>query len=244
VPHRTFAPLVVALAVRADVRSQLALRAAKFIPAALTTLAFIVAACVSSSRTVPLPPESVDDAAAPRAYRWPIGTHELRVWIEPWSPLRGWTPAHVATVDSALDAWSSAGTMSFVHVTRSDDADIRLRWTDDLPASHPGVTKLTPNEHGELRVANILVNVTPGPSRGARSRLLYGIVAHEIGHAVGLPHAESRSRLMYPVLYELSVTPEDLDALRRVATQHQRLSDLGSRAAAGRGQRLLGVAAP
>jgi len=216
VPNREFAPLVVAHAERTAARSLLLNRAARLVPCGLVTLAFVVVAGVSSSRAAPPTGDRIDDPPSGPAYRWPDGLRHLRVWVEPWSTLRGWTPAHLLMVDSALDAWGRAGTVSFVRVTRSEDADIRVRWTERLPASHPGVTSLTPNERGELQVASIWINVALPRTTADPSSLLYGVVAHELGHALGLSHAKSRSSVMYPVLYELSVTAGDLEALRNV----------------------------
>ena len=243
-PRQSFAPLVVALAERAALRSELVTRATSLLPAALATLAFVVAACVSSARRgPPSPAERVDDPSPGASYHWPVTVHRLRVWVEPWSNAKGWSPGHLAMVDSALNAWGSAGTMSFTRVTRSENADIRLRWTERLPISHPGVTTLTANDRGELERASIWVNVKPARTTVPQTDLLYGIIAHELGHALGLSHARSRSSVMYPVLYELDVTKRDLDALREVGAGATRVSERTT-ADAPRRDRVLGVAQP
>ena len=218
--HRTFAPLVDLHRRRAAARLHALARLSTFVPAALATLAFLVAACVSNG--VRTPPATRANVMVPRddaPYHWPAAElRQLSVWVQPWSDAAGWTPQHLTLVDSALAAWSVDGSVAFRRVPRSQDAVIRIYWTATLPARHPGVTTLTPNRRGELERANIWVNVTAAARQTATSdEVLYGIIAHELGHALGLSHATDEAQLMYPVLYRLSVSAEDLDALRAVA---------------------------
>ena len=210
---------------------------------ALPLLAAGALACVAlPSRNAPprfvMGTSSGAAVAGNRAYRWsPHAHHPLRFWVEPTSRLPGWTPARLAEVDHALRAWEASGVVEIARTTRQSEADIRLYWSNGLPSQHPGVTLLHPDAHGDLVHADIWVNVSaPARRRASADEVEYGIIAHEIGHALGLPHADERGDIMYPVLYTLSVTPDDLDALRTIVTGRAATRE-GRSVAAGGGDR-------
>lgn len=194
--------------------------------ASLALLAAPAACVVAPAARSPAAPRIIvstsgsSAVAGNRAYRWSSHAHHpLRVWIEPTSRLKGWTPARLAEADRALRAWEASGVVDLERTARSGDAEIRLYWSDGLPAQHPGITLLHPNAQGELVHADIWVNVSAPARRTATAEQVeYGIIAHEIGHALGLPHADERNEIMYPVLYTLAVTPDDLDELRTIVT--------------------------
>ena len=124
---------------------------------------------------------------------------------------------HLRLAQRALESWAASGAVELTRTQRIRGADIRLFWTDGLPAAHPGVTVLTPNVRGELVQADIWVNVNvPGRARASAEEVLYAIIAHELGHALGLPHVPDRGSIMHAVLHQLEITGEDLDALREL----------------------------
>lgn len=216
VPHRLARGRPVCLPPRLTTMSSVPFR----VTFALLACAFAaaLAACVEPKSPMAWARVASSRPSDARPYRWPSrSTRPLRIYVQPASLRTGWSDSHVMLAQRALDAWAESGAIELRRASRSRGADIRLFWTDGLPTAHPGVTVLTPNVRGELHHADIWVNVRIAPRKTASSEeVLYAIIAHEIGHALGLPHVQDRETIMHPVLHTLTVTPADLDALREL----------------------------
>lgn len=147
--------------------------------------------------------------AGERAYRW-SRPGALRMYVQPSSALAGWSPRHLELVDEAIKAWMSCGKVEIGLVSWPRDADIRLYWTDRLPSTNPGVTMLYRSLSGQLTRADMFIDVQPAPwHTGTPDRVLYTIIAHELGHALGLAHDPSPAALMHPAPLVTRVTAID-----------------------------------
>jgi hypothetical protein len=130
--------------------------------------------------------------------RWPERTtRPLRVFIREGEALEGWTSDYLPVVRDAFDTWVQAGIpVRFIFVIDSASADVHVRFTSTFSNGISGKTMWSRDAAYWLVSSDIQLAVAHPGGGFVTPPQMRAIALHEVGHLLGLDHAESPDDIM------------------------------------------------
>ncbi|WP_411279843.1 matrixin family metalloprotease [Gemmatimonas sp.] len=130
--------------------------------------------------------------------RWPDRmTRPLRVFIRDGDAIEGWKPDYLPVVRDAFATWVQAGIpVRFTFVIDSASADVHVRFTSSFANGISGKTIWSRDAAYWLVSSDIQLAVSHPGGGFVTPPQMRAIALHEVGHLLGLDHAESSDDIM------------------------------------------------
>ena len=163
----------------------------------------------------------VDRTDSMRVLRWPQETDRIRIRV----PLpEGVAPERARELQSAavrgIQYWQRTPFELVIdtHPTRSGTPDIEISWGEGLSESQLGFTRVRWSvERGKTKFEVLGLSLATRSPADRRYELppeqVLLTAAHEMGHALGLPHSDSDRDVMFPTNQARSLSNRDFRTL-------------------------------
>jgi predicted Zn-dependent protease len=165
----------------------------------------------------------VETAGELRVLRWPRNTPTLRVWIPEPEHLSGATAREFQRAAvRGIQVWHNHPfPLTISTRATGENPDITLEWVSSLGGNRLGEAQKEWSKVGsEVRVKipslSLVTHHPSNPKIELTPDQILLVAAHEMGHALGLPHSDNERDLMYPMNTAWRPTSRDYRTMEAV----------------------------